>query len=425
MMKYIYFKGGKYRIRKTIKGKVKDFGSYKSRRVAQYMVEFLMEHDWEVPPYHIFMLEEMYHVVADMTEYSSSKAGVQYVGCASSLVEAEKLASNPLGEKYLNKIHEGYNITKTINKQVVSFGYFKDHMVAYAMREYLLLCEWQLPTHNDTYVIHIKGRYYKIRIENKKIKLIDHSETPQFEADDDMQNIYKTRHGYSISRLVGKHRENYKTYKTLPEAQSMRDFLRKNNWNTELFHKEYNKRYPTLPEHIYKHNGRYVVRRFWKGMTKNYGTYNTLQEAEQRVQYLEKNSWQDTKQISIVNYGGVFYIMKNINHGFATPFRRFYYGSENRDDAEKMLEQYKTEGFPEPFITTNKYRYIIRNRNVYYVMYHRRKLCYTRLLCDAFVARDLCELFGMVPLVPGEYVVGDVVYNVVLNSWGTPIFSRG
>ena len=414
-MKYIYFKAGKYRIRKTIHGKTQDFGSYPTEDVAEYMVDYLVEHDWIIPPYHIFHLGDSYHVVADMTRYSSSKAQLQYVGNARSLEEAEQLACNPLGEKYLNKISDGYNITKTVKGKSVSYGYFKDHQVAYDMRDYIISCEWQLPTHTNEYLIHIKENQYIIRIQNGKIKLVDN---------DDLQNIYKTKQSYSISRIVGKQRENYKTYPTLQEAISMRNFLREHNWNKELFKEEYNKRYPPLPEHIYLNNGKYVVRRFWKGMSKTYGQYNTLSEAESRVQYLVDHDWKTHQNINIVNYDGTFYITKNVNIGLVTPFRRFYYASDSREKAEQMLERFKLEGFPEPFLVTNRYRYIIRNRQVYYVFYRGVKLCYTRSLSDAFVARDLCELMGMRVLVPGEYVVDDVVYLVSLNPWGTPFLGR-
>ena len=150
--------------------------------------------------------------------------------------------------------------------------------------------------------------------------------------------------------------------------------------------------------------------------------YNTLKEAENRVKYLEEHNWQTNNNLNIVNYNGTFHIYKSITIGYCTPFREYYYSSEDKEDALETLEKYKTEGFPKPVSITNKYRYIIRNRQVYYIMYRRKKLCYTHKLKYAFVARDICEWLGMKPLSEGVYVWDGVEYLVELNPWGTPVF---
>ena len=283
------------------------------------------------------------------------------------------------------------------------------------MRDYLMLCEWQLPQHPDEYTIHINETEYKLRIQNQKIKVI-HT--------DDMANIYKTSEGYSISRLVDKTRENYRTYRTIEEAKSMRKFLREHDWNQELFQEEYDKRYPQLPEYIYTRKGMYQVCRKWKGMTKSYGIYKTIEEAQRRVEYLKKHNWQTTKGLNLVNYEGTFHVYKNIPLGFCTPFRNYYYSTEKKEEAEKKLEQYKTEGFPKPYCITNKYRYIIRNRQLFYIFYHGKKRCYSHTLKDALIVRDILELTGWKELLEGGYVVDDVRYVVEYNPFGTPVFIR-
>lgn len=416
-MKNISYSHGKYRVIKYFDDTYHDYGSYPTKEIAIYVRDMLQENDWKIPfqSTTIFELDEVFHVLHNLTLDNRSKSNLEYVGCAGTMEEAERLAGNPLGEKYINSMKKGYNISKTINNKRVSFGYFKEHQVAYDMRDYLISCEWMLPTHNDEYMIHINDKNYLIRVQNGKIKLV---------SSDDLQNIYKTKQGYSISRLVNKKRYNYKTYNTIEEAKSMRRFLREHNWDKELFMKEYSKRYPSLPEHIYYHNGKYQVKRKWKGMTKQYGQYFTLAEAVSRVKYLEEHDWESNQNISIVNYDGVFYIMKRINYHVSTPLRKFYYANESRDKAEEMLERFKNDGFPEPYLVTNKYRYIVRNRQVYYVMYHRRKLCYARSLSEALVARDICELLGWCVLDVGDYGFDGVVYRVVLNAWGTPVFGR-
>lgn len=55
----------------------------------------------------------------------------------------------------------------------------------------------------------------------------------------------------------------------------------------------------------------------------------------------------------------------------------------------------------------------------------RTKLCYAYTMRDALVARDICEWLGMEPLVVGEYSFDGIMYLVVLNSFGTPVFERG
>ena len=217
-MKNINYSHGKYRIIKYFEGQYHDFGSYPSEEVAIYVRDMLQVHDWKIPfqSTTVFELGGVYHVLYN-TSSADCKSNISYVGEAHSLESAERLLRNPLGEKYLNRIGDGYNIVRTINNRGVSFGYFKDHNVAYDMRKYLILCEWQLPTHNKEYNIYINDTMYCLLIQKGKIKVL---------SSDDLQNIYRAKRGYSISRLVDKKRYNYRTYKTLEEAKSMRAFLR-------------------------------------------------------------------------------------------------------------------------------------------------------------------------------------------------------
>ena len=418
-MKYISLKYHKYRLHKIINKKLIDFGSYPSLEVARYMRELFIQNNWEIPfdETTIFKIDETYHVVANLTKYNL-KTNIQYLGSTQNYKQAQELSKNPLGERWISK-QQKYKIMR----KHVPFGYFEDHEVAYAMRDYLVLCEWKLPSHNKPYVIHINDKYYLIRAENNYLTCIDYKENKEeLEEEDSTHNIYKTKHGYSISKFINKKRENFLTYPTLEEAQSMREFLRTHNWNKKAFQKEYDKRYPQLPQYIYKVEGKYLVRRYWRGNVKSYGQYTTLKEAENRVKYLEEHNWQTNKNLNIVNYDGTFHIYKSITVGYCTPFREYYYSSEDKEDALETLEKYKTEGFPKPVSITNKYRYIIRNRQVYYIMYRRKKLCYTHKLKYAFVARDICEWLGMKPLSEGVYVWDGVEYLVELNPWGTPVF---
>jgi hypothetical protein len=415
-MKNINFNHGKYRIVKYLGGEYHDFGSYPSENVALYVRDMLDENGWKIPfkSTTIFMLDDVFHVLHNVS-LDGCKASISYVGGVSSRAEAEILAGNPLGEKYLNNVSGGYSIVKTIDKKVVSFGYFKDHDVAYDMRDYLISCDWQLPSHNKEYTICINDTMYMLLVQKGKIKVI---------SSEDLRNIYHAKNGYSISRVVDKKRYNYKTYKTLEEAKSMRAFLREHNWDTKLFEEEYDRRYPSLPEYIYNHNGGYQVRRKWKGITKSYGIYTTLPEAKNRVQYLEEHNWQTSGSLNIVNYDGIFHVYKSIPSGFCTPFRKYYYSTEDKEHANIMVERFKEEGFPQPYLVTNKYRYIIRNRQLFYVMHHGRKMCYSRKLRDALVARDILELLCWKELGEGVYCWDGVEYVVELNSFGTPVFMR-
>jgi hypothetical protein len=408
-----------------VDGKYHNFGTYPSLSVAQHIRNILEENNWIIPfqRHTIFQINNQYHVVCNVTFYKA-RSPLLYRGSATDYESALRLSENPLGEKHITRQSKGYVLNKRIKGNTCTYGYFTDHDVAYAMRDYLILCDWQLPRHNNPYIIHIKDKYYQIRIEKGNIKVLSYSTSKDDLQEDDMSNIYKTKTFYSISRVVGKQRENYLTYNTIEEAKSMRKYLREHDWNKEDFLKEYNRRYPSLPKYIYKENGKYIVRRRWKGVHKHYGAYLSLKEAISRVEYLEKHNWQSEVNLNIVNYDGVFYVYKNIIRGYATPFRAYYYKTEDKDDALSTLEQYKLEGFPEPYLVTNKYRYVIRNRNLFYVFFRGRKLCYARSMSEALVARDLCEWLGMVPLSEGVYVFDGQRYVVSLNSWGTPVFER-
>jgi len=419
-MKYIHHKYGKYVIEKQIQGKYHNYGAYPSLPIAQYMRDLLQKHEWSIPfTTTIFQIDNSFHVISNISNYDT-KAQIKYLGNAKTRTDAEKLAENPLGETFLSKREKGY----VINRKQETYGYFTDHQIAYDIREYIIQCEWRLPTHNKQYQIYINSTYYLLRVQNNNVKVIDHAENIEDIQKKDMSNIYRVDEGYAIHREINKKRESFRTYPTLKEAISMRDYLRQHNWNTRAFQKEYDKRYPQLPEYIYHENGKYVVRRHWKGLTKSYGKYNTLNEAESKVNYLKTHNWDSNNNLSIVNYDGIFRVYKNITTGYVTPFRAYYYESTSKEDAIEQLEQYKKEGFPKATLITNKYRYIHHNRSIYYIMSKKKKLCYTYSLHVALIARDVCEWLGMFPLQEGVYEYDGKEYVVYLNPYGTPIFQE-
>lgn len=236
-----------------------------------------------------------------------------------------------------------------------------------------------------------------------------------------MNNIYKQECGYSISREVNKKKISYMTYPTLEEAISMRDWLQKHNWNKEQFREEYNNRYPQLPEYIYKRGKRYLIRRTYKGRSQRYGEYNTLEEAIKKRDWLQEHDWKVKVQQVIMEHDGVWYVRKNSTIT-KKPFKKYYYKTENKQEAEETAEHYKLNGYPEPFFVTNMYRYINHNRNMYYIYYQKKKIGYAYTLHDAVIFRTIWEYYDKNKPPVGLYEYDGTYYRLHTNSYGTLVF---
>lgn len=314
----------------------------------------------------------------------------------------------------------GYAVNKTINKNIKNYGFYHDKQTAIDIRNWLDKHNWQLPGTN----IQENNTVYIIKITKGKIRVLGLGSTIEEAKQNkiiDMTNIYKQDCGYSISHEVNKKKISYRTYTTLREAISMRDWLQEHNWNQEEFIEEYNKRYPRLPDYIYERDNKYIIQRLYKGRSQTYGKYNTLEEAIQKRDWLQAHDWKVKVQQVITEHDGVWFVRKNskINN---KPVKKYYYSTENKEMAEEKAEDYKLNGYPEPFFVTNKYRYINHNRKMYYIIYKKKKVGYAYTLREAVIFRTIWEYYDKNKPPCGVYEYDGTFYRIHTNSWGTLVF---
>lgn len=416
-MKNIYSSRGGYEIRR----KKRYYGFFKEEQTAIDIRNYLREHEWSISFHEptTLCLNNTYYIV----NLVNNKIKVYAVTKTREEAENELNKVDDLTNIHSNKW--GYSVIKNN----IYYGIFKEKSIAKDIRDFLASHDWKIPFTEPT-IIRIHNNYYIVNQLKNRVKVYYTTESRD-EAEkeltklDDRENIYKIKNGWAVHREVNKKRINYYTYQTLEEAKSMRDWLRKHDWNREAFEKEYARRYPELPEHIYKTpDGRYMVRKNWKAGPQVYGRYNTLKKAISKRDYLIEHNWNVKVQRVIMEENGVWYVRRNtmINK---KPYKKFYFKSESKEEVEQKYLQYKTEGFPKPFYITDKYRYIIHNRRMYYVRKHEIKYGYARTLKDAIILRTILENTGWKKPANGSiYIYDGTMYKIKYNMYNTPVLEK-
>lgn len=404
-----------------IRRKERYYGSFKNKQTAIDIRDYLRENDWSISFHEptILFLQGKYYIVNNV----NNKIKVYAV-----------TKTREEAENELNKVDDLTNIHPSkwgfsVIKNNIYYGIFKEKSIAKDIRDFLASQDWKIHFTELT-IIHIHDKYYVVNQIKNRVKVYATAKTKQ-EAEkqlnevDDMANIYKIKNSWAVHREVNKKRINYYTYQTLEEAKSMRDWLRKHDWNREEFEEEYSRRYPELPEYIYKTpDGRYMVRKNWKAGPQVYGRYNTLKKAISKRDYLIEHNWNVKIQRVIMEENGEWYVRQNtmINK---KPYKKFYFKSESKEEVEQKYLQYKTEGLPQPFFITDKYRYIIHNRRMYYVRKHEIKYGYARTLKDAIILRTILENTGWKKPANGSiYIYEGTMYKIKYNNHGTPVFEK-
>lgn len=136
--------------------------------------------------------------------------------------------------------------------------------------------------------------------------------------------IRQNNNKYTIQKNINGKTHYYGTYKTLAEAVEKRDQLKQNGW------KQTNKPTSTEMKYISKHpQGGYILQKSINGQLKYYGKYKTLEEAQKQKQYHIQTGWTQKPQYKpnknkyITTSGKKYKITKNING------KQVYYGTYN------------------------------------------------------------------------------------------------
>lgn len=99
--------------------------------------------------------------------------------------------------------------------------------------------------------------------------------------------ISKNKSSYYIQKKINSKQYNFGSFKTLEEALEHIEFLEKENWDTK-----YSKHYKNeLPKYILHVNDKYAVHKKINGKTIHFGTFNTLEEAIHERDLLIKYKW--------------------------------------------------------------------------------------------------------------------------------------
>ena len=168
----------KFKVGKTINGKLKFFGSFKYLGNAVRLRDLLIESNWTESA----IPEELFR------DYSSSNKGGEYIVCVNDL----------------------YKVHKLIDGKQRNFGSFKEKSNAIILRDLLIENNWDESNIPEKFFSDYEG-YRKRNKYGKNISLI---------------NKY-----FRVSRTVDGKRKNYGSFKDVDNACRLRDLLIENDWD--------------------------------------------------------------------------------------------------------------------------------------------------------------------------------------------------
>ena len=103
--------------------------------------------------------------------------------------------------------------------------------------------------------------------------------------------IYKTRaEHYKIIKQINCKQLYFGTYQTLTEAQKRVEFLKQHQWDTQYITKKNNKTF-IYPHTLKNGDTHYYIKKWVDGKFHSFGAYHTLKEAQERVKFLEQHNW--------------------------------------------------------------------------------------------------------------------------------------
>ena len=217
------------------------------------------------------------------------------------------------GTKYISyhKSDKRFSVQKSINGKVKSLGGYKTLIGALMIRDYCIANNWKpYPKHKP--------------------------ETEKYISYRKNLNVWEI-----IKNINGKN-EYFGRYHTLKEAIKWRDYFIKNNWNLDL------RLIGTPNKNIYYKLGKYRIIKKIDGVDYTFGSFNTLTEAEKRIEEIKLKGWEnvirdnerliETTVKNIIKLpNGKYEIIKNINgvkHTFGV-----YNTYEKAEEEVKLLRK--------------------------------------------------------------------------------------
>lgn len=168
----------KFKVNKTIDGKLKFFGSFKYLGNAVRLRDLLVESEWDESA----IPEELFR------DYSSSDRGGEYIICINNL----------------------YKVHKSIDGKQRYFGSFKEKSNAIRLRDLLIENEWDDSNIPEKFFSDYEG-YRKRNRYGKNIALV---------------NKY-----FRVYRLIDGKRKYFGSFMNVDNARRLRDLLIENNWD--------------------------------------------------------------------------------------------------------------------------------------------------------------------------------------------------
>jgi len=153
-----------------------------------------------------------------------------------------------------------------------------------------------------------------------------------------MRCIHKTKGGkyFLIKNIKGKH-YNFGTYSSLEEAKKYRNYFESKGWINCLDERlEYStSKHPN--RYICKHNGSYRIFKKVNGKTAFFGTYKSLEKAQEIRDYFERTGWNLNERllfsdVDYVSYQRGKYVIRKTIDGKRVWFSQW-------DDRETAIEE--------------------------------------------------------------------------------------
>ena len=205
--------------------------------------------------------------------------------------------------KFIRHRDGRYSINKTIKGKKKYFGSYDTLDEAIATRDELIASNWGYPD-EENLTERKSGKYGRY--------IAFHNES------------------YRVQKVINGKQHFFGAFKTVEEAEYLRDLLIENNWDTSNIPTKYLRNFVTNPDlerfyYIRKAKGKYIVSKIIDGKLKYFGTYDTKEEVVQAREELLNNNWQtddESLEEKIDEYiyliGEEYVVKKNDNEIFAT-----------------------------------------------------------------------------------------------------------
>lgn len=337
----IYEEDGKFVIKKEINGKLITFGTFDSLYDAIEERDELEDYGWPYRPEEDTIKEVEKFIFEEDGRFFISKKILDkemIFGNFDSLERAKSLKRKLIDNawhlnfqtrptkygKYISKTkNKRFLISKDFNGEIKRFGYYKTLEEALLVRDNLVSANWEM---GEEYILSnigienvdfnigkISRKYavykweddkctifgiYRSHRAAKKIKnrLISNKKNDfdylDKHREKDTKFIYRVGEYYRISKSIDGKLKNFGHYNTLEEAISIRDELIKNNWDDSFLGlRRVLRSSSSYNKHVHKTSRGYDVVNRINGELINFGSFETLEEAISYRDELEENNW--------------------------------------------------------------------------------------------------------------------------------------